>query len=124
MHKYILLGVIVFAFIIILIFGHSKQVVRDLLDSLKAEKGGFSNTKLIGWVGITISGYISIHFTDANNIKDVLSFWLIFTAVAIGLVKVGDLIQLKTGQKVTETKSESASQTITEPTQPVTPKLP
>lgn len=107
MHKYVLLSFIFFLISVIVAFGHHRQVVKDVLDALKNNNQGYSNTKLIGWVGITIAGYITVHYTTPTNLIDVLTWWLAFVAIALGIVKIGDLIQLRTGQKVTETKSET-----------------
>lgn len=107
MHKYVLLSIVLFAILVIVAFGHSKQVVKDMLDSLKPDKNGYSNTKLIGWIWTIIGGYIAIHDSTPENLKDVLFMCLVFIAVCLGLVKVGDLIALRTGQKVTETEKQT-----------------
>lgn len=123
MHKYVLLSAILFAILIVVSFGHSKQVVKDFLDSLRANNQGFSNTKIMGWVGMIAAVYISTHYASPENLKDILFMWLGFIAIALGLVKVGDLIQLRTGQKVTETEKQvGASLEKTKTQEPADPK--
>lgn len=73
------------------------KIIDNFLLSFKGSVGGFSYKRLAIFFGEATAIYISIHYTNPENLTYVLSSWLLFVAVGMGIVEVKDLAALRTG---------------------------
>lgn len=96
-----------------------KKLVKDLFSSFNNEPSGFSARKLSAFFGVVIvSGYITFKHSGPSNVVDLVLIWLSFAMLCLGLITVGQLIELRTGittkketKTTVETKSESTQNT-------------
>jgi hypothetical protein len=63
---------------------------------------------------VVVSGYMSFKHSNPSNVVELVLIWLSFSMLCLGLVTVGQLIELRTGlttkketKTTVETKSES-----------------
>lgn len=92
---------------------------KDLYQSLMTSAGGFSGRKISAFVAIGIAMIITLRNTNTESLTTILSIWLIFALLCLGLVTFEQLIKLKNGSSsITEfsttESSTSSSSTSTE----------
>jgi hypothetical protein len=92
-----------------------KKFFSNIVASLNTEAGGFSARKLSAFFGVVfVAGWITHKNADASNVTELVLIWLSFSMLCLGLVTIGQLVELRTGvvskketKTVTETKSET-----------------
>lgn len=92
-----------------------KKIFSDLVASLNTENTGYSARKLSAFFGVVfVAGWITHKNTNASNVTELVLIWLSFSMLCLGLVTIGQLVELRTGitskketKTVTETKSET-----------------
>lgn len=93
------------------------NLAEKLASSFEIKPGGFSSRKLTAFVGVGTSLFITIRFTNNGNLVAILTIWLVFVGVLMGIVTIDQVIRLREGRttevKVTQEKSVSVSETKT-----------
>lgn len=92
-----------------------KKIFSDLVASLNTENTGYSARKLSAFFGVVfVAGWITHSNVNPQNVTDLVLIWLCFAMLCLGLVTIGQLVELRTGmiskketKTVTETKSET-----------------
>lgn len=88
-----------------------RKFINNLVDALHNKPEGFSARKLASFTGVMVGVFITTKFTDGSNLESVLTVWLIFSLLCLGIVTLQQIIDLKTGTTTTtkfETKVESS----------------
>jgi hypothetical protein len=75
-----------------------KEILRGLIDSFKSNEAGFSARKLSGFAAIVIAAHATFKYCNATVLDAVLTTWLMFAAVCLGLVTLQQIINFKTGK--------------------------
>src|SRR5688500_2499608 len=92
-----------------------KKFFKDLFASFNNEPSGYSARKLSAFFGVVIvSGYMSFKHSHPTNVVDLVLIWLSFSMLCLGLITIGQLIELRTGittKKETKTTVETKSET-------------
>ena len=82
----------------------NKSLVKKLFEkfiwSFDNTSSGFSMRKILSFLGFALCIYITISFTSATNIKDMLTIWLIFIAMLLGIVTAEQVLRFKEGAEV------------------------
>lgn len=94
-----------------LIFKGSK-FIHNIIDSLTTEKGGYSSRKIVAYIGLIFAGITSVKHTTADNAESILMTWLAFVLLALGLVTISQLVQLRTGTTTTTTDVSASTKTV------------
>lgn len=90
-----------------------KEIINNILLSFKANKEGFAARKLSAFVSVAIGIILSLKYTDTSILIYVLSIWLLFALLLMGIVTFQEIIQLKNGelkQEIKEQKEEIKEQ--------------
>ena len=74
-----------------------KTIFKNLLGSFDNSKGGYSARKLSAFAAVVTAIFITHKFTDANNLVTVLTIWLAFGLLCMGIVTAEQVIKFKNG---------------------------
>jgi hypothetical protein len=74
---------------------------QKLLSSFDNYSKGFSARKLSAFVGIILASFITYRFVSFDNVVNLVSIWLGFSLLCLGIVTVQNLIELRNGKKET-----------------------
>lgn len=74
-----------------------KKLVNDILASFKANKEGYAARKLSAFVAVLTGMILSYEYADVTVIVPLVSIWLIFALILLGIVTFQEIIQLKNG---------------------------
>lgn len=92
-----------------------KKIFRDLFNSFNNESVGYSARKLSAFFGVVVvSGWITFKHSGPANVVELVLIWLSFSMLCLGLITIGQLIELRTGittKKETKTTVETKSET-------------
>jgi hypothetical protein len=82
--------------------------LNDIWNSFKTTDGGSSSRKLSAfWAIVVVATFISYKYTTTENVFEMVIVWLTFACICLGLVTIPDLlrdlVQLKNGNKLTDT---------------------
>jgi len=89
-----------------------KKFINDILASFKANKEGYAARKLSAFVAVVTAIVLSFEYTDVTVVTSIVSIWLIFALLLLGIVTFQEVLQLKNG-----TSSSSSTETTTTTTQ-------
>lgn len=81
-----------------------KKFINDILASFKANKEGYAARKLSAFVAVLTAMVLSYEYADVTVIIGLVSIWLIFALLLLGIVTFQEIIQLKNG---TSTQQEN-----------------
>lgn len=92
-----------------------KKIFSDIIASFNTQDGGYSARKLSAFFGVVfVAGWITHANANPSNVTELVLIWLCFSMLCLGLVTIGQLVELRTGvvskketKTVTETKSET-----------------
>lgn len=71
---------------------------KDFYNSFKNDQNGFGSRKLSAFYAIVcVSGVITLKYTTPDNLRDVVSIWLLFALLCMGLVTIQQIIQVING---------------------------
>ena len=73
--------------------------INKLVNSFDTKNDGFSGRKLSAFVGIIACVVLSYKYTSSDNLEGVLTIWLVFVAVCLGLVTAEQIMNLKNGNQ-------------------------
>jgi len=85
-----------------------KQVLIDLYNSFNTDKGGLSARKLSACIVIYTAMKVTVQHTNADNLESVLWVLLGFALLALGLVTIDKLVQLRTGSQPPKNETPTA----------------
>jgi hypothetical protein len=74
-------------------------MIKDLLNSFKNDKIGYSGRKLSAFIGVATAIYLTIFKIPLENQLDALMVWLSFSLLCLGIVTVQNIIEFKNGKK-------------------------
>jgi 4-amino-4-deoxy-L-arabinose transferase-like glycosyltransferase len=81
-----------------------KGFITKLLGSLdNAKNSGFSARKLSALSAIIAAYYVTYMFTNVEVLDYVLTAWLCFALLCLGIITAQQVIELKNGKKEDET---------------------
>jgi hypothetical protein len=81
-----------------------KKFINDVLASFKANKEGYAARKLSAFIAVLTAMVLSYEYADVTVIIGLVSIWLIFALLLLGIVTFQEIIQLKNG---TSTQQEN-----------------
>ena len=90
-----------------------KEFINKLIASFDNINTGFSARKLSAFVAVITCVYLSIKLTDITELSAIITIWLGFALICLGIITMQQIIQFKTGsttsssEKYTETKTET-----------------
>jgi hypothetical protein len=70
---------------------------KDLLNSFKNDKIGYSGRKLSAFIGVATAIYLTIFKIPLENQIEGLIIWLAFSLLCLGIVTVQNIIEFKNG---------------------------
>ena len=74
-------------------------MVADLINSLNNEPTGFSARKLSAFVAVIVSVVITERYTSVANLDNVVTIWLGFALLCLGIVTLEQIVKLKNGSR-------------------------
>lgn len=83
-----------------------RKFVDNLVDSLHNRPEGFSGRKLSAFAGVNVAIFATIRFCDGTNLPTVLTIWLLFALLCLGIITFQQIMDFKTGSTV-KTSSET-----------------
>jgi hypothetical protein len=72
-------------------------MIKDLLNSFKNDKAGYSGRKLSAFIGVATAIYLTIFKLPLENQIEGLIIWLAFSLLCLGIVTVQNVIEFKNG---------------------------
>jgi hypothetical protein len=72
-------------------------MIKDLLNSFKNDKAGYSGRKLSAFIGVATAIYLTIFKIPLENQLESLMVWLSFSLLCLGIVTVQNVIEFKNG---------------------------
>lgn len=72
-----------------------KELIKNLLLSLKVGEGGFSGRKLSAFFSVILCGAITYQYIKVEYLTEVLMVWLSFALLCLGIVTIEQIIKLK-----------------------------
>lgn len=72
-------------------------MIKDLLNSFKNDKVGYSGRKLSAFIGVATAIYLTIFKIPLEHQLDALMVWLSFSLLCLGIVTVQNIIEFKNG---------------------------
>jgi len=72
-------------------------MIKDLLNSFKNDKAGYSGRKLSTFIGVATAIYLTIFKIPLENQLESLMVWLAFSLLCLGIVTVQNVIEFKNG---------------------------
>jgi len=103
------------------LFKHIALIFSNWINSFSNEPGGFSARKEASFGGFVISVIITLKFTTTENLESILTLWLLFALLCLGIITMQQVAELKRGssQKTETTTSTTTSEKTTAPNEPV-----
>jgi len=92
-----------------------KTLFQHLFNSLKINDKGFSLRKLLAVIAVIFAGFTTVRHSDPDNLFLILSAWLLFSLLCLGLITAAQLAEIRTGQVITtlsSTSSTSSTKTV------------
>jgi hypothetical protein len=86
------------------------KFIKDLVDSLSNQPGGFSLRKITALVTMICVVYIHKSYVDLNNAVSVVVYDMLFILLLFGVVTFDQLYKFKTGGSSTEQKPKEEEQ--------------
>lgn len=74
-----------------------KKVLEKLINSFDNENAGFSARKLSAFVGVILSVFLSIKYCDKEILETVITIWLGFGLLCLGIITMQQIISFKNG---------------------------
>lgn len=72
-------------------------MIKNLLNSFKNDKVGYSGRKLSAFIGVATAIYLTIFKIPLEHQLDALMVWLSFSLLCLGIVTVQNVIEFKNG---------------------------
>ncbi len=94
------------------------KVLNSLIDSFSTGDGGFSARKLSAFAGVATCVYVTLKYIEVQYLAEVLTIWLAFALLCMGIVTIEQIIKLKNGNNTTETTEETSSSKTTSTSEP------
>lgn len=85
------------------------NIFLSLLQSFDNKPSGFSARKLSAFVSVMICWYITMRFTSTEVLVEVVSVWLIFALLCLGIITIEQIIRLKGKDGGTKSNTEQQS---------------
>lgn len=86
------------------------SIIKNLIDSFKNNKDGFSGRKLSAFTAVGVAAYLSNKFCNINTILYVTISWLTFALLCLGVVTAENLLNLYMSQKSNNNEPDNISQ--------------
>jgi hypothetical protein len=74
-------------------------LVQDIYNSFFTNEKGFSSRKLTAFVGIMTAVYSTHRFVDSKVVVEVITVWLLFSLLCLGIVTMEHIIKFKNEKK-------------------------
>jgi len=72
---------------------------NEIVLSFKNSKEGFSGRKLSAFTGVMMAIAVTLFYLEKKDMLSALYAWLLFALICLGIVTIGNLIELKNGKK-------------------------
>lgn len=76
-----------------------KRFFRKVILSFENSKDGFSGRKLSAFTGVVMGGAVTLFYLNQKDMLSALYAWLLFALLCLGIVTIGNIIELKNGKK-------------------------
>lgn len=84
-----------------------KTLLKKLWASFDNAPGGFSARKLSAFVAVMgVAVVITHRYTDRENLAEILTIWLAFALLCLGIITAQQVVEFRTG-KTNQTESEA-----------------
>ena len=75
------------------------NIITHWVDSFNNEKKGFSARKEAAFGSFIIAAYVTYKFTTADNLESVVTIWLIYSLLCLGIITLQQVAELKSGKQ-------------------------
>ena len=89
-----------------------KDFINKLIASLDNVNSGFSARKLSALASVITSIVVTFQFGSSEHIEIILTIWLGFGLLCLGIITIQQLVELRTG-KSSSSSSETTTKTET-----------
>ncbi|HTJ52637.1 MAG TPA: hypothetical protein VL443_24445 [Cyclobacteriaceae bacterium] len=89
------------------------KFVDNLVNALHNKPEGFSARKLASFTGVCVSVFITIKYTDDKVLVSVLTVWLLFALLCLGIITFQQIMDFKSGRTTTTTSNMKVETTDT-----------
>ncbi len=76
-----------------------KRLFSKVMLSFENSKEGFSGRKLSAFTGVIMAVAVTLFYLAEKDMLSALYAWLLFALICLGIVTIGNLIELKNGKK-------------------------
>jgi hypothetical protein len=76
-----------------------KRLFSKVMLSFENSKEGFSGRKLSAFTGVMMAVAVTLFYLAEKDMLSALYAWLLFALICLGIVTIGNLIELKNGKK-------------------------
>lgn len=76
-----------------------RRLFSKVMLSFENSKEGFSGRKLSAFTGVMMAVAVTLFYLAEKDMLSALYAWLLFALICLGIVTIGNLIELKNGKK-------------------------
>ncbi len=76
-----------------------RRLFNRIILSFENSKDGFSGRKLSAFAGVMMAVAVTLFYLAEKDMLSALYAWLLFALICLGIVTIGNLIELKNGKK-------------------------
>lgn len=74
------------------------KIIQYTFDSFHNDRGGFSARKLSAFAAVMICVYVTLRFTTTENLTVLVTVWLVFALLCLGIVTAEQIIRFRNGE--------------------------
>ncbi len=82
-----------------IIFKFFGSIFVNWINSFNNDKGGFSARKEAAFGGFILSAWATFKFTTPENLIEVVTIWLLYSLLCLGIITLQQVTELKSGKK-------------------------
>ena len=90
------------------IFKYIFQIFENWINSFNNDKGGFSARKEAAFGSFVVATYVTYKYTTASNLDGVITLWLLYSLLCLGIITMQQVAELKSG-KTSERESTTTT---------------
>lgn len=86
-----------------------QKLIGDYIEGFRKGNSGIMRRKAMSFFAMIFAASCSCKFGTEHNVIELVTIWLCFAAVAIGMVTFEQIVQLKNGTNKSDSTGDSAS---------------
>lgn len=80
-------------------------IFTNWINSFNNDKGGFSARKEAAFGAFVVATIITYKFTNSENLESVLTLWLLYSLLCLGIITLQQIADVKSGKKPVTTET-------------------